>query len=125
MADVTVKRLDEFDTNFGGSMKLVRHGLGVQSFGIQVIDMPANADQYPEHDHSESGQEEIYTVLQGSAMLTTGDEEHRLEPGIFARVGPRERRKIVTGAEGARILAIGGTAGKPYEVWTRSMPQQQ
>ena len=33
MADVTVKTLEEFDTAFGGAMKLVRHGLGVQSFG--------------------------------------------------------------------------------------------
>ena len=40
MADVTVKRLDEFETSFGGAIKLVRHGLGVGSFGISIIDIP-------------------------------------------------------------------------------------
>ena len=45
MADVTVKRHEEFDTAFGGAMKLVRHGLGVESFGIQVFDLPPNADR--------------------------------------------------------------------------------
>ena len=30
-----------------------------------------------------------------------GGEEHRLEPGVFARVGPTETRKLVTGDEGA------------------------
>ena len=107
MADVTVKRLDEFDSAFGGAMKLVRHGLGVESFGIQVIDMPPNADMYPEHDHSHDGQEEVYTVLNGAATLRAGGEEHQLEPGTFARVGPGEKRKLVTGDEGVRVIALG------------------
>jgi quercetin dioxygenase-like cupin family protein len=125
MADVTVRRLDEFDSAFGGAMKLVRHGLGVESFGMQVIDMPPNADRYPEHDHSQDGQEEVYTVLEGAAKLQADGEEHELEPGTFVRVGPKQRRKIVAGPEGTRILAIGGTAGKAYEIQEFSMPQSQ
>jgi quercetin dioxygenase-like cupin family protein len=124
MADVTVRRLDEFDSAFGGAMKLVRHGLGVESFGMQVFDMPPNADRYPEHDHSHDGQEEVYTVLDGAATLQTGGEQHELAPGIFARVGPGEKRKIVTGPEGARILALGGTAGKAYEIQPFTQPQE-
>lgn len=125
MSDVTVKRLDEFDSAFGGAMKLVRHGLGVGSFGLQVMDFPPNADQYPEHDHAHDGQEEVYTALEGVAILRAGGEEHRLEPGTFARVGPGEKRKIVTGAEGARVLALGATAGKAYEIADFTTPQAQ
>jgi quercetin dioxygenase-like cupin family protein len=125
MADVTVKRLDEFDSAFGGAMKLVRHGLGVESFGMQVIDMPPNADRYPEHDHSHDGQEEVYTVLEGAVSLQADGEEHELVPGTFARVGSGQKRKLVTGAKGARILALGGTAGKAYEISPVSLPQQQ
>lgn len=125
MADVTVKRLDEFDVAFGGGMKLVRHGLGVESFGLQVLDMPPHADQYPEHDHSGDGQEEVYTVLQGATKLLADGREFRLEPGTFARVGPAQRRKIVTGPEGARILAVGATAGKAYEIVSFTVPQTQ
>jgi quercetin dioxygenase-like cupin family protein len=124
MADVTVKRLDEFDTAFGGAMRLVRHGLGVESFGLQVIEMPANADQYPEHDHEHDGQEEVYTVLEGAATIQVDGTEHELEPGTFVRVGPGAKRKIVTGGQAARILALGGVAGKAYEVQSFTAPQQ-
>jgi uncharacterized cupin superfamily protein len=125
MADVTIKRLDEFDSAFGGAMKLVRHGLGIESFGLQVIDIPPNVDQYPEHDHKADGQEEVYTVLEGAATLRADGQEYRLEPGTFARVGPDEKRKLVTGAEGARILALGATAGKAYEISEFTRPQQE
>jgi quercetin dioxygenase-like cupin family protein len=125
MADVRVRRLEEFDSAFGGAMKLVRHGLGVESFGMQVFDMPPNADRYPEHDHAHDGQEEVYTVLEGVATLQAGDEQYELEPGTFARVGPGQKRKIVTGAEGARVLALGGTAGKAYKIQPFTQPQQQ
>lgn len=123
MADITVKTLDEFDAAFGGAMKLVRHGLGVQSFGLQVIDFPPNADQYPEHDHSHDSQEEVYIVVDGAATLQAGGEEHELRPGSFARVGPSEKRKLVTGAEGARVIALGGVPGKAYEVQPFTQPQ--
>jgi quercetin dioxygenase-like cupin family protein len=124
MADITVKTLDEFDAAFGGAMKLVRHGLGVQSFGLQVIDFPPNADQYPEHDHSHDSQEEVYIVVDGAATLQAGGEEHELRPGSFARVGPSEKRKLVTGAEGARVIALGGVPGKAYEVQPFTQPQE-
>lgn len=124
MADVTVKTLDEFDGAFGGAMKLVRHGLGVQSFGLQVIDFPPNADQYPEHDHTDDSQEEVYIVIGGAATLQAGGEEHELRPGSFARVGPSEKRKLVTGAEGARVIAIGGVPGKAYEISSFTVPQE-
>ena len=56
MADVTVKGLDEFDAIFGGGMRRVRAGLGVSSFGIQVIELPPNFHMYPDHDHSHDQQ---------------------------------------------------------------------
>ncbi len=122
MADVTVKKLDEFESSYGGAFKLVRHGLGVESFGLQVIDMPANADQYPEHDHSEDGQEEVYTVLEGSATLQVDGEEYQLEPGVFACVPSGHKRKIVTTASPVRLMAIGGVPGKAYEAPQFSKP---
>jgi uncharacterized cupin superfamily protein len=116
MADITVKRLEEFEALYGGGMRRVRAGLGVTAFGMQVIELPPNFELYPEHDHMHDEQEEVYTVLQGRVTMRIGtDEEHVLEPGVFARVAPTERRKFVTGAEGARILAIGGVPGQAYQ----------
>jgi quercetin dioxygenase-like cupin family protein len=115
MADVTVKRLEDFEVIFGGGMRRARSGLGVSSFGMQVEEFPPNATEYPEHDHSGDGMEEVYTALAGRAILQVGGEEHLLEPGVFARVGPGESRKILTRDEAARVLAIGGIPGRPYE----------
>ncbi len=130
MADVTVKRIEDLESmgHEGLSMHTVRSGLGVSSFGIQLIKIPPQNDAYPEHDHSREGiggqmfekrpeqldQEEVYIALEGAATLTAGGEEHRLEPGVFARVGPGEARKIATGSEGATLLALGGVPGKAF-----------
>ena len=54
-------------------------------------------------------------MLAGKATLTVGGEDHELEPGVFARVGPQEARKLSTGDEGARVLAIGASPGRLYE----------
>ena len=113
MADVTVKRIEDFDSmgHEGLSMHTVRSGLGVSSFGIQVIRIPPGNDAYPEHDHSPEGiggqmfetrpeqldQEEVYTVLEGSgdaagrragARAGAGD----LRPGRAGR-NPQDRHR--------------------------------
>ncbi|TMK24334.1 MAG: cupin domain-containing protein, partial [Actinobacteria bacterium] len=67
MSAYTLKRIDEMETAFGGGMRLARAELGVASFGMQVEEFPPNFDQYPEHSHSEDGQEEVYVVLRGNA----------------------------------------------------------
>ena len=36
---------------------------------------------------------------------------------------PPEKRKLVTGAEGARVIALGGVPGKAYEVQEFTKPQ--
>ena len=120
MADITVKRLEDFEAVFGGGMRRVRAGLGVTSFGMQVIELPPSFSMYPEHTHSHDEQEEVYTALSGSATLKVGDESFELEPGVFARVGPGQKRKLITGAEGARLLCLGGVPGRAYEPpeWT-------
>ncbi len=114
MADVTIKRVEDFEAIFAGGLRRARSGLGVRSFGMQVEEFPPNASQYPEHDHAEDGMEEVYTALEGQAILQVGGEEHVLEPGTFARVGPRETRKLITRDEGARVLAIGAVPGIAY-----------
>jgi uncharacterized cupin superfamily protein len=115
MADVTVRRTEDFEPTFGGGMLKARSGLGVSSFGMQILRLPPNADRYPEHDHSADGQEEVYAVLEGEATLHAGGEEHGLAPGSFARVGPNETRKLTTGASPATVLVLGGVPGQAFE----------
>ena len=115
MPDVTVKRIEDFEAIFGGGFRRARAGLGVSSFGLAVIELPANFSRFPDHDQTHDEQEEVYTVLSGRAILRVGGEEHELEPGVFARVGASEKRKLITGDVPARILAMGATPGKVYD----------
>ena len=114
MSDVTVKRIEDFDSPNGGGFCRARASLGVTAFGMQVEQFPPNFDHFPEHDHAADGQEEVYTVLAGSAMLHVGSEEFLLEPGVFARVAPHATRKITTGKDSVRLLSIGGVPGGAY-----------
>ena len=115
-SNYTVKRIDEMEAVFGGGFKRARAELGVESFGMQVIDLPPNMDeQYPEHDHATDGQEEVYLVMRGAAEIEIEGERIKLDPDTMVRVGPGVSRKIRTGSEGARLVALGGCAGKAYE----------
>jgi mannose-6-phosphate isomerase-like protein (cupin superfamily) len=115
MSSYSVKRIDEIETAHGGGMRLARASLGVGSFGMQVEEFPPNFDEYPEHSHSEDGQEEVYIVLRGSAEIEIEGERIPLDPETIVRVGPGVNRRIKSGPQGARILALGGVPGAAYE----------
>ena len=115
MADYTVKRIDEMEAVFAGAFKRARAELGVESFGMQVIDFPPGATQYPEHDHSGDGQEEVYVALRGAGEIEIEGERHALDPDVMVRVAAGTKRKVWPGDEGMRVLVLGGVPGKLYE----------
>ena len=120
-ADYTTKRIDDMAAAYGGGFKLARAELGVSSFGMQVLDLPPNLTEgYPNHDHAETGQEEVYLPLRGSGTMTIDGEEVALEAGMAIRVGPAAKRCLTTGPEGLRLLALGGVPGSAYEVNPRT-----
>ena len=54
MGDYTAKRIGDMEAGFGGGFVKARAELGVSAFGMQVIQMPPNYADYPEHDHAET-----------------------------------------------------------------------
>ena len=114
MADYATKRIDDMEAVVAGAFKRARAELGVESFGMQVIDMPPNADAYPEHDHNHDGQEEVYVALRGRGEIDIEGERVTLDPDTLVRVGSDTKRKVYTGDEPLRMLIIGGVPGKPY-----------
>ncbi len=115
MANYTAKQIDEMEAAFGGGLKKARAELGVEAFGMQVIDLPPNYNDYPEHDHESDGQEEVYSVMRGSGAIEIEGERLDLTPEVLVRVGPGIKRKLFSGPEGMRVLALGGTPGAAYE----------
>ncbi len=117
MGDYTAKHLNDMQAGFGGGFVKVRAELGVTSFGMQVIRMPPNAgEQYPEHDHANDGQEEVYTALQGSGSIDIEGESVALAPGVFVRIASGTMRKVRAGDDGIELLVIGACPGKGYEI---------
>jgi quercetin dioxygenase-like cupin family protein len=110
-----LKQIDDLSSIHGGAVKLAGDELGVQSFGMQVLDFPPGFAGYPEHDHAHDGQEEIYVVLSGSAEFEVAGERVSAEPGSLLWVAPESRRSLEAGADGVRILAMGGVPGGTYE----------
>jgi mannose-6-phosphate isomerase-like protein (cupin superfamily) len=115
MAAYAVKKIDDMEAAFLGGFKRARAELGVESFGLQVLDFPPNNDRYPEHDHAQDGQEEVYVPMRGTGEIEIEGERFALEPNMMVRVGPGVNRKLVSGPEGMRVLALGGVPGKVYE----------
>jgi hypothetical protein len=115
MAGHAVKKIDDMEAVYGGAFKRARAELGVESFGMQVIDMPANFDGYPEHDHAEDGQEEVFVALRGGGEIEIEGERYPLDPDHIARVASGVKRKVWPGEQGIRMLIVGGVPGGPYE----------
>jgi mannose-6-phosphate isomerase-like protein (cupin superfamily) len=115
MGDYAVKRIDEMEAVFRGAFKRARAELGVESFGMQVIDLPPSYENYPEHDHTHDNQEEVFIALRGSGEIEIAGERFPLDGDQIIRVGPETKRKVWPGAEGIRLLVLGGTPGAVYE----------
>lgn len=115
MGEYTVKRIDEMEAVYLGAFKRARAELGVESFGLQVIDLPPNFENYPEHDHANDGQEEVFLAIKGGGEIEIDGQRFPLDPDHMARVASGTKRKVWPGAEGMRMVIVGGVPGGVYE----------
>jgi hypothetical protein len=120
MADYTAKSIDEMEAAYGGGFVKARAELGVTAFGMQVIQLPPNYTDYPEHDHVESGQEEVFLAIGGSGWIDVEGERVDLDTKTLVRVGPESKRKVHAGPDGLRMLALGGAPGEVYKIVPRT-----
>jgi mannose-6-phosphate isomerase-like protein (cupin superfamily) len=116
MSDYTAKRIEDMQAGFGGGFVKARAELGVKAFGMQVIQLPPGFENYPEHDHAETGQEEVFVTLSGSGWMDIEGDRVEMEPQTLIRVGPATKRKVFPGPDGLRMLALGGCPGEAYKV---------
>jgi uncharacterized cupin superfamily protein len=99
---VRLTHLDECERS--GNWQLVRRTLGVNAFGLNLVDIPPG-EQIPEHDETERDQEEVFYVVSGSPTLVVDGENHPARAGTFARLDPQHRRTVRNeGDELARVL---------------------
>lgn len=114
-SEYAVNEIDSMEAVFRGAFKRARAELGVESFGMQVIDLPPDYERYPEHDHTHDDQEEVFLVMRGGGEIEIDGERYPLDDNHLARVGPLSKRKVWPGPEGARLVVLSGCPGKLYE----------
>jgi hypothetical protein len=94
----------------------LQHALGIETFGANVF-VARHADQLlvEEHDEHECGQQELYLLLDGSAVFSPDDEETRLVRGdALAVTDPSVRRRAKALTAGTMLLVVGSADG-PFE----------
>jgi mannose-6-phosphate isomerase-like protein (cupin superfamily) len=116
MADYTAKRIGDMEAGFGGGFVKARAELGVTAFGLQVIQMPPGYDGYPDHDHADSGQEEVFAVMSGSGWMEIEGERVEMDGDTLIRVGPNTKRKVFSGPQGLRMIVVGCAPGEAYKI---------
>jgi quercetin dioxygenase-like cupin family protein len=118
MANYTIKHRDEFETMEGSgeaTWLLARRALGTDSFGYNLVEIGPGG-QIPEHDHAESGEVEVYAILEGDAVMRLDGEEHPAPAGTFASVEPQAKRTILNRSDApVTALLIGVMPEGGYE----------
>jgi uncharacterized cupin superfamily protein len=118
MADYSIKHRDDFETMEGSgecAWQLARKALGTEAFGYNLVEIGPGG-QIPEHDESESGQVELYAVLEGEAVMRLDGEDHPAPAGTFASIEPAATRTILNRSDApVTALLIGVAPSGSYE----------
>ena len=118
MAAYEIKKGGDFETlegSGGATWTLVRRGLDLGSFGMNIVEIPAGS-AIVEHDEKPSGQVEVYGILEGEAVLVVDGEEIPAPAGTWGRFDPEVTRNILNRSDAPlRALLIGAPADTGYE----------
>jgi uncharacterized cupin superfamily protein len=103
----SIKHRDEFEAMEGSgdcTWKLARKALGTSAFGFNLVEIEPGG-QIPEHNEGESGQVELYVILEGEAVLRIEGTDHPAPAGTFASIEPPASRTILNRSE-AKVTAL-------------------
>jgi mannose-6-phosphate isomerase-like protein (cupin superfamily) len=117
----SVNEIPPVKPDWPATWKSVRHHFEITAFGINAVSKDAGNVLIPEHDESESGQQEIFFVHEGEAVATLDGEEVRAPAGTFIACEPGTTRKLEAAASPTTVVVVGAPVGRAYEVgpWER------
>jgi quercetin dioxygenase-like cupin family protein len=94
----------------------LRRRLGLRAFGANCWTAEPGAQIVPRHDE-ESGNEELYVVVQGRVRFLVADEELDAPAGTLVHVPGGVTRQAFAEEPDSIVLVVGGTIGEPFTVW--------
>ena len=98
--------IEELGDGYG--FRKVRHALGVEAFGVNVIVMPPEYEGF-HHYHDE--QDELYFVHSGTAKVEVEGEERILGPGGMVHVSSTTPRRVSNGGTEDLVMLVVGAKG--------------
>jgi quercetin dioxygenase-like cupin family protein len=116
----SVKRLDELplvptDDPDDFDWYPIQHHLGFGAFGVNGFGGDAGTTLVAQHDERESGQEELYVVVEGTVRFTLAGETVQASGVSFVAVpDPAVSRAAVAVEDGTLLLAVGAPAGSGF-----------
>jgi uncharacterized cupin superfamily protein len=121
-ADYSIKHRDDFETMEGSGEStwlLARKALGTGCFGYNLVEIGPGG-QIPEHDESESGQVELYAILEGEAVIRLDGEDHPAPAGTFASIESPAKRTILNRSDApvtALLIGVSPEGGYEHASW--------
>ena len=113
MSGFTIVHERDFERPFP-KWALARKALGLQSFGMNVVELPPG-ETIPEHDETDRDQEEVFIVLSGDTTMVIDGDEHAAPAGTYVRLDPAPKRTIVnSGVELATVLIVSAPRSSGY-----------
>jgi len=113
MASFTLAHRNDFERN--GNWILARRSLGVNSFGMNLVEI-SPGESIPEHDETGRDQEEVFIVVDGDAVIVIDGEDHAAPAGTFVRFDPDVRRTARNDGDRATVLMmVSAPRGSGYE----------
>ena len=97
----------------------LQHVFGLTAFGANVFTATRGGETLVEaHDETESGQEELYVVLEGEVQFELDGESFVAERGTVVAVPePSVTRRAVGRTPGASLLVVGSPPGCFESTW--------
>jgi len=116
MSAYTACHLDEIAAEQWPYWAPIRHHFDVRAFGVNAWRGTDGDEVIKRHTEEESGQEELYIVLSGSATFTVGGDEIEAPAGTLVHIrDPKAERVGIAKQDGTVVLSLGATAGTAYE----------
>jgi quercetin dioxygenase-like cupin family protein len=118
----TIKHRDEFESMEGSgeaTWMLARKALDTSAFGFNLVEI-APGGQIPEHTEVESGQVELYVILEGEAVLRIEGEDHPVPAGTFASIEAPASRTILNRSDSpltAMVIGVKPEGGYEPMSW--------
>jgi quercetin dioxygenase-like cupin family protein len=99
----------------GEILRPLRHRLGVRAHGVNVWSAEAAGDKLIPPHEEDSGHEELYVVVRGTARFTVGDETSDAPAGTLIHVRAGTFRVATALEANTMILVAGGKEGVAFE----------